>query len=238
MRGQNRYTKDHSIVRIFAISFLLLLVGAVSPAARVFTDQNGRTMEAKFIEATETEVMVKMLKSGRIHRLKIAILSEKDASYVAMKRASMSEAEKEKAAEAARLAEMKEGIRKVVEFVLKNRGEKVGDGECWTLADEAFKAAGIRRPGKEWRIWGGVVNWREEDLLPGDILELRSAKFSNGQHSGPKHTAVVVKKSRRRGEVMVAHQNWGIPGKKVSVLMLHLDHLEEGEATIYRYGRR
>ncbi|MDB2674262.1 hypothetical protein N9Y81_04845 [Akkermansiaceae bacterium] len=225
-------------MRIFTISFLLLLVGAGSSAARVFTDRDGRTMEAQFIEATDTEVVVMILKSGRIHRLKIAILSDKDARYVATKRASMSEAEKEEAAEAARLAAMKEGARKVVEFVLKNRGEKVGDGECWTLANEAFKSAGIKRPGKDWRIWGGVVNWREEDVLPGDILELRSAKFSNGQHSGPKHTAVVVKKSRRRGEVMVAHQNWGIPGKKVSVLMLHLDQLEEGEATIYRYGRR
>lgn len=121
-----------------------------------------------------------MLKSGRVYRLKIPILSDKDARCVATKRASMSEVEKEKAAEATRHTAMKKDNLKVVDFVLKNGGDKVGDGECWTLADEAFKAAVIKRLGKEWRIWGGVVNWREEDILLEGILELRSVKFSNG----------------------------------------------------------
>ncbi len=227
-----------AIVKNLIISLTFLLLGGVPVFARVFTSRNGRTMEARFVEATELEVVVKLIKSGKVHRLQIATLSDADVDYVAMKRAAMNDLAKRKAEEGARLAEMERGARQVVEFVLKNKGRKIGDGECWTLADEAFKAAGIKRPGKNWRVWGGVVNWTVEEVLPGDILELRAAKFSNGQHSGPKHTAVVVKKSRRRGELMVAHQNWGIPGKKVSILTLHLAQLEEGEATIFRYGRK
>jgi hypothetical protein len=54
----------------------------------------------------------------------------------------------------------------------------------------------------------------------------------------PKHTAVFVRKRRRKGELMVAHQDWGVLGKKVSIFTFHLAQLEEGEATIFRYGRK
>ena len=47
---------------------------------------------------------------------------------------------------------------RVAAYCLAQHGRKVGNGECWTLADEAFKSAGTRRPGKDMRVWGRVVN--------------------------------------------------------------------------------
>src|SRR5438552_529643 len=53
---------------------------------------------------------------------------------------------------------------KVVEFCKKNAGEQVGNGECWTLANEALKAAGAKSsaaykdtPNKSDYVWGDLV---------------------------------------------------------------------------------
>lgn len=80
----------------------------------------------------------------------------------------------------------------LVKFCRAHRGKKVGDGECWALANEGFKATGRKRPGPDLRVWGQPVNWRREAILPGDILECEKTRFADGSTVPTKHTAVVI----------------------------------------------
>jgi hypothetical protein len=117
--------------------------------------------------------------------------------------------------------------RKVLEFARKHEGEKVGDGQCITLAIEALRAAGARQPplrGREDFAWGREVP-KLADALPGDILQFRDAVFKGTQplpgggilHTTSKyehHTAIVasVKKTSKGLVITVLHQNTGGAG--------------------------
>lgn len=80
----------------------------------------------------------------------------------------------------------------LVQFCRSHRGKKVGDGECWALANEGFKATGRTRPGADLRVWGRPVAYRREAILPGDILECEKTSFADGSTVPTKHTAVVI----------------------------------------------
>ena len=87
---------------------------------------------------------------------------------------------------------------KIVAFAKGKLGEQVGNGECWTLAHEAVKAAGAKSsgaykdsPAKGDYVWGKLVygvgikdgKLYEENTTdklkpePGDIIQFRDAKF-------------------------------------------------------------
>lgn len=122
---------------------------------------------------------------------------------------------------------------RVAAYCLAQHGRKVGNGECWTLADEAFKSAGTRRPGKDMRVWGRVVNPAKEEIKPGDVVEFRSAWFSDGVVTGAEHTAVVVK-GGSQGGFTIAEQNWG--KKTVRLREMSLKTLVRGKVMVYRPG--
>src|SRR5258707_998578 len=69
---------------------------------------------------------------------------------------------------------------KVAEFANAQRGKKVGDGSCITLAVRALASAGARRVPLHRAdgdyVWGRQVE-RLEDALPGDVLQFRDAEF-------------------------------------------------------------
>ena len=226
---------------VITLSSLLFLVTGVSSLGRVFTNVEGKKIEAEFVSATATEVVLQLKKNSRTYSFKIEKLSKDDVEFIVEKRKELAlEAEKE-AEEAERkaiLKAMSRGAKKVVEFVEENEGKKIGDGECWTLANEAYKDSGLSRPGSDLRVWGRVVDWKTEDFLPGDILELKATRFSNGQKSAAEHTAIVMKRGEKKGQMTVYHQNWGAPGKKVSKMRFDLNEITAGEAIVYRYGRR
>ncbi len=126
-----------------------------------------------------------------------------------------------------------EAIARVVKFARAHKGKKVGDGECWAFADEAYKAAGIRqsdRPGI--RVWGRVVNWKKEAVRPGDILELRGAVFPNFW-TKTYHTAVIVS-GGEGGKFKTLEQN--IYGKRYVIgHQYDLSKLSKGSVTVYRF---
>lgn len=120
---------------------------------------------------------------------------------------------------------------RIAAYCLNQSGRKVGNGECWTLADEAFKSAGARRPGSDMRVWGRVVNPARESLKPGDVVEFKSAWFSDGIMTGPGHTAVVVVGGSQE-KFSIAEQNWG--KKTVRVREMDLTKKVSGVVIIYR----
>ena len=120
---------------------------------------------------------------------------------------------------------------RIAAFCLARTGQRVGNGECWTLADDAFKSAGARRPGRDLRVWGRVVNPAKESLKPGDVIEFQSARFSDGAYTGTGHTAVVVKGGTQE-KFSIAEQNWG--RKTVRIREMNLKLLVSGKVTVYR----
>ena len=118
----------------------------------------------------------------------------------------------------------------IVDFCRRNNGRKVGDGECWTLANEAFKATGKRRPGSETRVWGREVDYKAEGVRPGDIIEFQSAQFPN-YITGSRHTAIVAQGGK--GDIVIADQN-SDRGKRVSFRPFNLNAKIRGKVTVYR----
>jgi len=96
----------------------------------------------------------------------------------------------------------------IVAFCAQRIGTRVGNGECWTLADEAIKACDADP------VMG--LNFGQEidpsDVAPGDILQFDSCRFDlpwgGFKTAGlPQHTAVVV--GRGPEGIRVLEQNPG-----------------------------
>lgn len=120
----------------------------------------------------------------------------------------------------------------IVEFCVSKKGRKVGDGECWALANEAMKSAGKSRPGSDMRAWGRLVNPAWESIQAGDILEFERARFSEGIITGSHHTAVVIR-GGRAGNFTVAEQNFS-GNKRVSFREMSLRTRVSGKVAVYR----
>lgn len=117
-------------------------------------------------------------------------------------------------------------------FCQKNRGKKVGDGECWALANEAFKHIGAQRPAGQLRVWGRRLDLRRELPAPGDILECDRTKFSDGSYVSAQHTAVIMS-VHSEACVRIAEQNFA-GRKKVSERELKLSGIRGGSIAVYR----
>lgn len=122
---------------------------------------------------------------------------------------------------------------RIAAYCVSKSGQRVGNGECWTLADAAFKSSGARRPGTDMRVWGRVVDPAKEVIKAGDVVEFRSARFSDGIITGSAHTAVVVK-GGNPDKFTIAEQNWG--KKTVRMREMSLNTLVSGKVTVYRPG--
>lgn len=120
----------------------------------------------------------------------------------------------------------------IVSFCRKCDGRKVGDGECWALANEAFKATGAQRPAGQVRVWGRRLDLRRESPLPGDILECERTRFSDGSYVPTQHTAVIVAVYSPTS-VRIAEQNYA-GRKRVHARDLDLSGVRGGSIYIYR----
>jgi len=219
---------DHCILTV-AIALVLPLVAASAPM-HSFTDINGRRVSADITSAAVASIQVK-LKSGTPATIEISQLSPADQAYVKEWRAQQLLAAKDKAAIAATQQRAAEIPAKIAGFCTRNLGQQVGDGECWALANEAFKACGLERPGADMRVWGRLLDLKKEKMQAGDIIEYRSAKFSNGMTTGPEHTSVVVKGGKRKATI--AEQNWS-GHKTVHESEFDSGALIAGEVMVYR----
>src|SRR5260370_41903892 len=90
--------------------------------------------------------------------------------------------------------------QKVLQFARSQMGRQVGNGECWTLADQALRVAGAHRPGTAG--YGSYVFGKRisrQALQPGDVIQFEGVTFTHTDPNGswssnsfPHHTAIVA----------------------------------------------
>lgn len=146
---------------------------------------------------------------------------------------------------------------RIVSYARRQRGERVGDGECFTLADRALRNADARSargygtvtPDADY-VWGTSVTL--SDLRPGDVIQFRNYTYervavtdddsgtSRDEHAEdcPHHTAI-VQSVDGNGAVTVWEQN-GQPGcgrdHHAAVLHRAHDHQREHDDDHHRAG--
>jgi hypothetical protein len=117
---------------------------------------------------------------------------------------------------------------KIVQFAQSRVGQKVGDGECFALADEALRGAGASSAADFGHVAPDAdYKWSSQqvspsDAKPGDIIQFRNFKITTktvgSDGSGgdsweerPHHTAVVVSNDGS-GNLTILEQNVSIGG--------------------------
>lgn len=125
--------------------------------------------------------------------------------------------------------------QRILQFAISNLGKQVGNGECWTLAADAMKAAGAQPPNGY--TFGDEIPLRS--IRPGDILQFTTARFDEPGYYAimgtPNHTAVVYSIAGDR--VFMLHQNFN--GKRtVSTFDFSLSSLTSGRLQAYRARAR
>lgn len=127
----------------------------------------------------------------------------------------------------------------VLDFANSKKGQKVGSGECFDLADQALKKNGFKTASDYGEVTrDGDYQWGKEvplnDAKPGDVLQFRDYKNETKTRteddkgwkertetqSRPHHTAIVVSNDGK-GNVTVLEQN-APKGSKVTQRVLHM----------------
>jgi hypothetical protein len=123
--------------------------------------------------------------------------------------------------------------QRILDYAKKHSGQQVGNGECWTLANEALKAAAARRPAT--MVWGRKLSAGEEPL-PGDVIQFTSVTFHSkkgtSHYGSPNHTAI-IEQVQSPGVFLLLQQNMG-GQKTVSEGTIDLATKTEGALAIYR----
>jgi hypothetical protein len=144
----------------------------------------------------------------------------------------------------------------IVAYARSKMGQKVGNGECTTLAVEALHHCDARQPDPVEGIWGDEVK-HLRDIQPGDILQFENAVFVKQQMfadgafftqtaSFPHHTAIVgqVRKRGPKPVLIILHQNAGLEGgvgkefKHVQEWRLEMATQRGGTVKVYRPAAR
>ena len=209
---------------------LFILTGLASSALaefRNFTDAKGRTISAEIVAVIDESVTIKR-KDGRSFTVPASTFSEDDQSFIAdwLKENEAANAQQKAAAEVARKRTA------IAQYCLSQKGQQVGNGECWSLADAAYNSCKAKRPDGQSRVWGRLLDLDSEAIEPGDIVEFRSARIPGYGTTGDAHTAVAIEGGRSK-QCTVAEQNWG-GVKKVRFAELDLRKIDSGEVMVYR----
>ena len=130
----------------------------------------------------------------------------------------------------------------VIKYVDKVIGKKVARGECWDLAAAALDHAGAyldRSTQKSIYIFGKEINPKNEQVYPGDIIQIENAKLEYKKDNGiytetmTHHTAIIYE-VLGKSQFKIAHQNTSFSGKKVGLSDFNLNYLKKGSITFYR----
>jgi len=128
----------------------------------------------------------------------------------------------------------------VLTFVRAQVNKRVGRGECWDLAAGALVAAGARWDGRYG--FGARVDPQKEVVLPGDIVqfegvEVRYEEQGSTVHQRMPHHTAIIYEAHGEGRYTLAHQNFGLAGRKVGLSEWSPAHVVKGEYTFFRPTR-
>ncbi|MEO9965706.1 MAG: CHAP domain-containing protein [Reichenbachiella sp.] len=138
--------------------------------------------------------------------------------------------------------ELPELNAKIITYIDSVMDKKVARGECWDLAAGALAYSGAyfdRSSQKTVTIYGRKLNPKNEEVLPGDLIQFENVQMKwsvgNTTYSSAmaQHTAIVYKVNAK-GDFEIAHQNTSEWGKKVGVSNFNLNHVTKGKVMIYR----
>jgi hypothetical protein len=147
--------------------------------------------------------------------------------------------------------------KKMVAFCEEHKGQCVGGGECSHLAEQALRASGGRRRGRDVPnpgdyTWGKQlfcvervgkklkITGQIKGVQPGDIIQMRDAKWWSSEPDGQRlfknaahHTAVVAAVESSGKAIKIYEQNSN--GRRfVTSGRIALSSLKEGWIRIYR----
>ena len=125
---------------------------------------------------------------------------------------------------------------KVVQFAQSKVGQKVGNGECWTLVRDALVYAKAKEiPGQNGiDVYDFGTPVKLTAIKSGDVLQFWNVKFvaPNGSWSSATQHTVIVS-SVKGTEISVYEQN-SPRGGPVRANVYNLAHLKEGRIDAYR----
>jgi hypothetical protein len=138
---------------------------------------------------------------------------------------------------------------RVLAYAQSKMGQKVGDGQCWALVDQALAAAGAHRPGQDGYgtyVFGEVYTPYGTPTHPsiyhkhphyfliqaGDVIQFEGVKFvyPNAYQDFPHHSAIVV--SRNGTQITIINQNAPV-GSGVSTQTIDLTMRTQGTLTFF-----
>ena len=112
--------------------------------------------------------------------------------------------------------------RKIVKFVSRNLGKKVGNGNCWDFGQLALIAAGGKRPNGLPYVWGKEIT-HDKKVISGDIIQT----FKKGQEPEGMHTAIIYAVHEAM-EVTIAEQNFNgqhfVTTRRINLRKLMIDN--------------
>ena len=131
--------------------------------------------------------------------------------------------------------------RGMLNFAWQHLEQRVGDGECWTLIDEALRTSQAH-PAAHYRFGSFLTSGSVREsadwsiVLPGDVIQFDQGRFE-GEHGtwsagSPNHTAM-IRSLANFPEVSVYEQNSPVGGPTV-INYYHLNELQSGEYYLYR----
>lgn len=114
---------------------------------------------------------------------------------------------------------------------------KVGTGECWDLAQYALNQAGANWDGRYG--FGRMLDTRTEIVQRGDVVQFSKVLVERQEGltivretMGP-HTAIVLV-VHEPGHYTLAHQNFGVAGRKVGRYELVMTDVKRGTIDFFR----
>lgn len=127
--------------------------------------------------------------------------------------------------------------QQMIAYLKTTINKKVARGECWDLA-----AQGLNKIGANWDKnygFGKIIDLKKECVFPGDIIQFEDVEIEYKdkgtfyKESMMHHTALVYEVKGKESFV-IAQQNTGMHGKKVSLDPLELKNIRKGSYTFFR----